>query len=215
MPLAYQEHYTFDDYQHWEGHWELIEGMPYAMTPSPSVTHQIVAFNVATSIKNALKNQKTNCSDRCTILLETDWQIANDTVVRPDVMVICQDIDEKVLVTPDLIIEVVSSTSVKAYPTISLFIRMIAWLKSIVMMHKDLSKKGIIQIKKLNSQFTTAVSILILLRSGDEKAIHHFARSKALASLREGYSTRPERFDLLLATAETLRIDMGFCGRRH
>lgn len=113
MPLAYQEHYTFDDYQHWEGHWELIEGMPYAMTPSPSVTHQIVAFNVATSIKNALKNQKTNCSDRCTILLETDWQIANDTVVRPDVMVICQDIDEKVLVTPDLIIEVVSSTSVK------------------------------------------------------------------------------------------------------
>ncbi|WP_404360187.1 Uma2 family endonuclease [Methylotuvimicrobium sp. KM1] len=46
-------------------------------------------------------------------MLETDWQIANDTVVRPDVMVICQDIDEKVLVTPDLIIEVVSSTSVK------------------------------------------------------------------------------------------------------
>ncbi|WP_404360188.1 hypothetical protein [Methylotuvimicrobium sp. KM1] len=58
MPLAYQEHYTVDDYQQWEGNWELIEGMPYTMTPSPSVTHQIVAFNIVTSIKNALKTRK-------------------------------------------------------------------------------------------------------------------------------------------------------------
>ncbi len=43
--------------------------------------------------------------------METDWQVSNDTVVRPDTMVICQKVDEKVLVTPELIIEVVSSTS--------------------------------------------------------------------------------------------------------
>ena len=113
MPLAYQEHYTIDDYQQWEGNWELIEGMPYAMTPSPSVTHQMIAFNIATSIKDALKNRKNHCSDQCAILMETDWQIAGDTIVRPDVMVICQPIDEKVLITPDLIIEVVSPTSAK------------------------------------------------------------------------------------------------------
>lgn len=39
--------------------------------------------------------------------------MANDTLVRPDVMVICQDIGEKVLETPDLIIEVVSLSCVK------------------------------------------------------------------------------------------------------
>jgi len=110
--LAYQEYYTLDDYQHWEGNWELIAGMPYAMTPSPTVTHQTVAFNVAAMIKDKFSQDK-KCSDVCCILMETDWQVSNDTVVRPDVMVICQDIDEKVLVTPELIIEVVSSTSTK------------------------------------------------------------------------------------------------------
>ena len=45
--------------------------------------------------------------------METDWQVSNDTVVRPDVMIVCQDIDEKVIVTPELIIEVVSSSSIK------------------------------------------------------------------------------------------------------
>jgi hypothetical protein len=37
MALAYQEYYTLDDYQQWDGNWELIAGMPYALPPSPSV----------------------------------------------------------------------------------------------------------------------------------------------------------------------------------
>jgi len=46
MALAYQEYYTFEDYQQWEGDWELIEGMPYAMAPSATVTHQTVGLNI-------------------------------------------------------------------------------------------------------------------------------------------------------------------------
>ena len=112
MALAYQEYYTFEDYQHWNGDWELIEGMPYAMAPSLTVTHQTVSFNIASEIK-AVLNNKPNCCDKCCILMETDWQVSNDTVVRPDVMVVCQNVDEKVIVTPELIVEVVSSTSTK------------------------------------------------------------------------------------------------------
>jgi hypothetical protein len=58
MALAYQEFYTLDDYLQWEGNWELIEGMPYAMAPSPSVTHQTVGLNIAANIKErkATKN---------------------------------------------------------------------------------------------------------------------------------------------------------------
>ena len=112
MALAYQEYYTFDDYQLWSGDWELIEGMPYAMTPSPTVTHQTVSFNFASEIKSLL-NTRRNCCDKCSILMKTDWQVSNDTVLRPDVMVICQNIDEKVMVTPELIIEVVSSSSTR------------------------------------------------------------------------------------------------------
>jgi Uma2 family endonuclease len=112
MALAYQEYYTFDDYQHWRGDWELLEGMPYAMTPSPTVSHQTVGFNIASEIKAVLNNKRSH-NDKCCILMETDWQVSNDTVVRPDVMVVCQNIDEKVMVTPELIIEVVSLSSTK------------------------------------------------------------------------------------------------------
>ena len=112
MALAYQEYYTINDYQLWDGDWELIAGMPYAMAPSPTVTHQTVGFNIAATIKEELHNKQSQCKD-CCILMETDWQVSNDTVVRPDVMLVCQKIDEKVTVTPELIIEVVSSSSTK------------------------------------------------------------------------------------------------------
>ncbi len=42
--------YTYDDYSHWEGKWEIIEGIPYAMSPSPSPLHQrITAHLIYTS----------------------------------------------------------------------------------------------------------------------------------------------------------------------
>ncbi|SMG66609.1 protein containing DUF820 [methanotrophic bacterial endosymbiont of Bathymodiolus sp.] len=112
MALAYQEFYTLDDYLQWEGNWELIEGMPYAMAPSPSVTHQTVGLNIAANIKEQFNTKPDGC-DCCSVLMETDWQVSNDTVVRPDVMVICQEINETVMVTPELIVEVVSTSSTK------------------------------------------------------------------------------------------------------
>jgi len=112
MALAYQDYYTLEDYQHWVGNWELIEGMPYAMAPSPTVTHQTVAFNIARKIKEQFDSKEGTC-DKCCVLMETDWQVSNDTVVRPDVMIVCQSIDERVTITPDVIIEVVSESSTK------------------------------------------------------------------------------------------------------
>jgi len=112
MALSYQEYYTLGDYRNWEGDWELIEGMPYAMAPSPSVTHQTVSFNLASLIKSNISEKNSACS-ACHVLMETDWQISNDTIVRPDVMVVCQELDENVMVTPELIVEVVSLSSTK------------------------------------------------------------------------------------------------------
>ena len=107
MALAYQVYYTLEI----TSSGKVTDGMPYAMAPSPTVTHQTVSFNIASNIKQQFSN-KQSCNN-CSILMETDWQVSNDTVIRPDVMVICQDIDEKVIVTPELIIEVVSSSSIK------------------------------------------------------------------------------------------------------
>lgn len=73
MALVYQEYYTLGDYRNWEGDWELIEGMPYAMAPSPSVSHQTVSFNLASLIKSNISEKNAACSI-CHVLMETDWQ---------------------------------------------------------------------------------------------------------------------------------------------
>ena len=110
--LAYQEYYSTTDYQQWKGDWELIGGMPYAMSPSPSVSHQSVAAKLTSQLINIVSSANKTCVD-CTVLMETDWYVSNDTVVRPDVLMVCRKVDERVIVAPELIVEVVSASSSK------------------------------------------------------------------------------------------------------
>lgn len=117
MAWVYHEHYTIEDYQQWQGDWELLGGMPYAMTPSPSVTHQMVSGNVYVQLKTQLDSHPSHCAS-CYALIETDWEVSSDTVVRPDCMIICHEPGEKIVKTPELIVEVVSSTSAKRDETL-------------------------------------------------------------------------------------------------
>ena len=57
----YRPHYTYEDYLLWEGRWELIDGMPYAMSPFPSVDHQDINGNLLVVFKEALKNNCNKC----------------------------------------------------------------------------------------------------------------------------------------------------------
>ena len=43
IAAKYRPYYTYEDYCQWEGRWELIEGMPYAMSPAPIPEHQRVS----------------------------------------------------------------------------------------------------------------------------------------------------------------------------
>ncbi|MBD3756438.1 MAG: Uma2 family endonuclease [Gammaproteobacteria bacterium] len=108
MALAYLEHYTFRDYQQWEGDWELIYGAPYAMAPSPSISHQRIERSILVQLDEGLKH----CA-QCEVLSEVDWQSSDDTVVRPDVLVACDINGERLTTTPELIVEIVSDTSAK------------------------------------------------------------------------------------------------------
>ncbi len=103
--------YTYEDYKNWEGRWELIEGIPYAMSPSPGWKHQMISNNIAWQLKESLKECK-----ECTVLLPVDWKISDDTIVQPDNLVICYEPGEKPYITkaPSLIFEVLSkSTALK------------------------------------------------------------------------------------------------------
>ena len=103
--------YTYFDYINWKEDWELIDGYPMQFLPSATFSHNKVQGNLYFQGKLSLSKNDENCN--CEIVSELDWKIAIDTVVRPDLMVVCQEITTDYLeTTPVLIVEVVSKSSV-------------------------------------------------------------------------------------------------------
>jgi Uma2 family endonuclease len=104
IAAKYRPYYTYEDYCQWEGNWELIEGMPYAMCPSPVPAHQSVSTLLSFEFVRALKTCK-----KCKAFQPLDWKIAEDTVVQPDLLVVCEKIEKKFLdFPPVLVVEILS-----------------------------------------------------------------------------------------------------------
>jgi len=102
--LPVMQAYTVEDYRQWEGDWELINGQPVAMAPSPALGHQITSFAIAQQLGENLDH-----CPHCQALFEIDVQFSEDTVVRPDVLVICYTPEgDRLTRAPDLIFEVIS-----------------------------------------------------------------------------------------------------------
>lgn len=103
-------HYTYDDYVHWEGKWELIDGIPYAMSPAPTPHHQMIANTLGALFYLALKKCRT-----CKAYQAIDYKITEDTVVQPDVSILCQKPTKKFIdFRPALVVEILSpSTALK------------------------------------------------------------------------------------------------------
>ena len=107
-------YYTYEDYLLWEGRWELIHGIPFAMSPSPTYTHQRISQEIAVTLDKALEE-----CEHCQAVLPVDWKISDNTVVQPDNMVLCYQPTENYLTkAPSLIFEILSpSTSSKDHVT--------------------------------------------------------------------------------------------------
>ncbi len=104
----YLPHYTVADYRQWEGDWELWNGVPVAMTPSPFGPHQQAARMLIVQLTLALEAARCGCE----VLHELDWVIAEDTVVRPDVVVVCDGVPKQHLHSvPALVAEVLSAST--------------------------------------------------------------------------------------------------------
>ncbi len=100
-------HYTYEDYKIWEGKWELIDGFPIAMSPSPVPKHQLVAASLIMEIGIALKQ-----CEHCRVYDPVDYLIKEDTVVQPDVMVLCSKPTKKFIdFTPSLVAEILSPST--------------------------------------------------------------------------------------------------------
>ncbi len=103
IAVKYLPHYTIRDYKSWEGDWELIDGVPYALA-SPTFEHQRIVLKIARFLDEELEEK---CPE-CKVGIDTDYVIDEHTVVRPDVFIVCEEVKEKILRTPKAIFEVVS-----------------------------------------------------------------------------------------------------------
>ena len=108
--------YTYADYCTWGDaeRWEVIDGVAYAMSPSPSVDHQEIALGIAEQLRAALRGQKCRAFIAPLDVLLPQRNEADElveTTVQPDVFVVCDPAkirDKNVRGTPDFIVEVLS-----------------------------------------------------------------------------------------------------------
>ena len=97
-------HYTYNDYVHWEGRWELIHGIPYAMSPLPVPKHQWLAANISSEFRNEMKRCK-----HCKVYYPIDYRVSDDTIIQPDMLIVCGEIEKEYLdFAPALVVEILS-----------------------------------------------------------------------------------------------------------
>ncbi len=119
LPRRDLEHHTYGDYLTWpeEVRYELIDGYAYLMAPAPDLAHQDVAGEIYRQVANALEGKPCRAfvapvDVRLPKVGETDEAV--DTVVQPDVLVVCDEtkLDRRgVRGAPDWVVEVISPSS--------------------------------------------------------------------------------------------------------
>lgn len=102
-------HYTYEDYCQWEGRWELIEGIPYAISPAPTPRHQWIVVNIVSELRAAIK--KSKCK-HCKVYDFIDVKVEEDTILQPDASIVCKPIYKKFLdFPPSLVVEILSEAT--------------------------------------------------------------------------------------------------------
>jgi len=120
LALKQEKGYTYGDYLTWpeEERWQIIDGIAYDMSPSPTVEHQLIL--------NELSRQfSTYLLDKTCILIPSPIDVlfpgTNEDIkntkdyVQPDIIVVCEHkkLQERKRCTgsPDLIIEILSPST--------------------------------------------------------------------------------------------------------
>ena len=108
LELDFIPSYTYEEYKNWEGKWEIINGVAYAMSPAPMIKHQSISAKIARYLDEALEG-----CEFCQALLPIDWKIDENTVVQPDNLVICHIPQNEAYIqqAPEIIFEVLSKST--------------------------------------------------------------------------------------------------------
>lgn len=99
----YIPRYAVEKYRRWEDDRELIMILLcYASLPI-GVYQKIIAM-----LLSQILSQINLSKEPCYVYPELDWIVDQDTIVRPDLMVVCKDVPEHFMKPPDVVIEVIS-----------------------------------------------------------------------------------------------------------
>ena len=108
--VSYRPSYVIEDYLLWEGDWELWDGIPVSMSPSPGFFHQSAGTRLIAKLVSLL--DQSSCPADCTAIYEIDWHVGAATVVRPDLMVICEKpTGQWIEKRPELAVEILSTST--------------------------------------------------------------------------------------------------------
>lgn len=123
MPLPLKnngEHWTYADYLTWpdDERWEIIDGVAYSMSPSPSRRHQDLSRNLERQFDNYLMNKDCKMYHAPFDVRFSEQSSSSDnyidTVVQPDILVVCDKnkLDDRGCNgAPDFIIEILSPST--------------------------------------------------------------------------------------------------------
>jgi len=121
LPKLHTENrYTYADYLTWpdDERWELIDGVPYAMSPAPVRRHQGISVELCRQFANYLLDKPCKVYDApFDVRLSEQSSVSDnyiDTVVQPDILVVCDEskLDDRGCIgAPDLIIEILSQST--------------------------------------------------------------------------------------------------------
>ena len=119
VALKLEERFTYGDYVTWDDdeRWELIDGVPYNMSPAPRARHQQILVDLIRQFASWLKDKPCQVyaapfDVRLPEANESDDLV--ETVVQPDLVVICDKgkLDEAgCRGAPDLVVEILSSST--------------------------------------------------------------------------------------------------------
>ena len=100
--------FSWRDYRSWpdDERWELIDGVPKAMAPAPSIAHQRVVGRLHARLAAMLAGHP--CEP---FVAPVDVKLGEHDVVQPDVVVVCRDeqvTDTHIEGAPGIVFEVLS-----------------------------------------------------------------------------------------------------------
>jgi Uma2 family endonuclease len=103
-----EKRFTYAEYRKWDDseRWELIDGVPYNMTPAPTTRHQSILTKLVSRIDAFLAGK--TCKP---FVAPTDVVFDEYNVVQPDLLVVCdlsKITEANIQGAPDLVVEILS-----------------------------------------------------------------------------------------------------------